>query len=556
MLEESKTIDIDTIQKAELLIQIDYSNKFNESLTNSIREKEIEINRHIRVNEGIPDDMLNRDERNKNKYNRIILSNNQLGDQGNSNLINKQKAKINQLKQEIIHLKESNEECRVKSCELSSLNQKEENEKNELMEIKEKLINMLTEKEIELIELKREIETLQSENKNNDFDNKYDELEQEYEQYKQKKEEQFELFRKEIEEMRSNEVSSRAKLDDLEYDNTCLQEEIQLYEIEKEQYDFQIKSLTDVQNRKYVYQNEIEALQLQIHNLTESKDQLIQNSLIETNNALHQRNEFEKLYIQTKQQKDELNDQMNKLKESIIINQQDLKETFDKELMMKNKVIDQLEELFEKKDEKIIELEKIIAKNENQSKATNDLFNQLKANNEKGKKEGEAIVKEIQLKNDKEINDFKIKIKELIHKIEDNNKDKANANKINSSLIHLVDENKDSKQTEDIIAKDQLINNLLQEKKYYEKVVNELLQSSSRVNMELLNAEKNYLDKTVDSLKNQIETIKAQRERDIKYYESELKYSIDDSIKLKLELATLALETDKELLRYKKLLKC
>lgn len=568
---KNSAIETDTNREVVLINEIDQLKKVNESLQSAIKEKDFEIDRYIRFNEGMQTDIQHQNERNDNQERLVLSDKTQLEDQENCTNNTELKVIIKELEQKSIHLKDSNEEYRLKINELLSLKQKEENEKNELIEIKEKLINMLTEKEIEILELKSTIETYNKKQYDNDKDKdkdkdikikiSYDKLEQEYEEYKQKKEAQFEVFRNEIEEMRSNEESFRNKLDDLEYDNTCLQEEIQLYEIEKVQYDYQIKSLADVQHNKYVYQNEIEALQVQIRNLIESKEKLKQNSSIEKNNALNERNELEEKYNRTRYQNEALNSQLNKLNKSMITTQREITDGFMKEITMKNKVIDQLQEIFEKKDQKIAQLEKIIEKNEQQLRSVNYTLLELQNKQEEEKRKSDSIVNEINSKAENDVNQLQLKIKELMHKLEEcnmketfdnNNKEKSHEINKNITLNYALAE--DHKSNEDIIAKNTLIDNLIQEKKYYEALVNELMQSTSKANVERLTAEKNYLEKTVDSLKKQIAAIKAQKEKDSKYYESELKSYIDESIKLKLEYATLALENDREILKKKKII--
>ena len=169
----------------------------------------------------------------------------------------------------------------------------------------EKILNLLTEKEMENNNLKKQIEELSKKTSSNEegglnaedannLKELYTNLDNEFEQYKQDHESQLTKLNNEIIEYQKNDHELREKIIDLENENNKIKEDYSILENEKNQMEQEKKNKEfEDQNYRTEFLNEIENLQNQLREVNDSKDKLVESSDQEKKYQLNERRELE-----------------------------------------------------------------------------------------------------------------------------------------------------------------------------------------------------------------------------------------------------------------------
>jgi chromosome segregation ATPase len=190
----------------------------------------------------------------------------------------------------------------------------------------EKILNLLTEKEMENNNLKKQIEELSKKTSSNEegglnaedannLKELYTNLDNEFEQYKQDHESQLTKLNNEIIEYQKNDHELREKIIDLENENNKIKEDYSILENEKNQMEQEKKNKEfEDQNYRTEFLNEIENLQNQLREVNDSKDKLVESSDQEKKYQLNERRELENQLNDLSIQKNEVEKSLNNLR--------------------------------------------------------------------------------------------------------------------------------------------------------------------------------------------------------------------------------------------------
>ena len=547
----TNTTESDLGQDEELYIK---NTKLSQELTaiqQAMHEKEKELAETNRKIEDIQIELEHQKELNKNQENLIEFYKKQ-------ETANKGEEEIKALKEKLAAIEEEKKEMTK--------------EMDDLKEINENMLNMLTTKELENEQLLKQVESYKknkksdsneekdtSENNENksqeDDDNQsvhehfnteetemmkevYKDLQDEYDNYKKESEEKIKSLTEQLDDIES----LKAHIDELENTNSKLKEELN-YQIEQG-----ANSNNDEQDNSQnkVLLNEIEHLQSVIRSLQDSKEQLLMNSKEEKSYIVSERKEIENMYNTVNEQKIALEIQLNDIKSNINKEISAKEAQFKQELSNKEKEISLLKSTIDKvnkeKDDLISKKDKLDSLSQKYCQMVTDTKN--KYENEKSILERK--VKELQMKNDIEKKTLDDKVKELTIKIEEmtnelNTKNKENTtlrrqSKLGLSLGTLLQDGNDQNEIDDL-------NNTTTKLK---GEINE---------MQRYKAENEFLSNNITSLNKQIEAIKSQREKDKVFYMNEVKVANDEAVNAKCELAAITYEKDNEILKLKKYVK-
>ena len=547
----TNTTESDLGQDEELYIK---NTKLSQELTaiqQAMHEKEKELAETNRKIEDIQIELEHQKELNKNQENLIEFYKKQ-------ETANKGEEEIKALKEKLAAIEEEKKEMTK--------------EMDDLKEVNENMLNMLTTKELENEQLLKQVESYKKNKKNDsneekdtsennenksqeDDDNQsvhehfnteetemmkevYKDLQDEYDNYKKESEEKIKSLTEQLDDIES----LKAHIDELENTNSKLKEELN-YQIEQG-----ANSNNDEQDNSQnkVLLNEIEHLQSVIRSLQDSKEQLLMNSKEEKSYIVSERKEIENMYNTVNEQKIALEIQLNDIKSNINKEISAKEAQFKQELSNKEKEISLLKSTIDKvnkeKDDLISKKDKLDSLSQKYCQMVTDTKN--KYENEKSILERK--VKELQMKNDIEKKTLDDKVKELTIKIEEmtnelNTKNKENTtlrrqSKLGLSLGTLLQDGNDQNEIDDL-------NNTTSKLK---GEINE---------MQRYKAENEFLSNNIKSLKKQIETIKSQREKDKVFYMNEVKVANDEAVNAKCELAAITYEKDNEILKLKKYVK-
>ena len=547
----TNTTESDLGQDEELYIK---NTKLSQELTaiqQAMHEKEKELAETNRKIEDIQIELEHQKELNKNQENLIEFYKKQ-------ETANKGEEEIKALKEKLAAIEEEKKEMTK--------------EMDDLKEINENMLNMLTTKELENEQLLKQVESYKKNKKNDsneekdtsennenksqeDDDNQsvhehfnteetemmkevYKDLQDEYDNYKKESEDKIKSLTEQLDDIES----LKAHIDELENTNSKLKEELN-YQIEQG-----ANSNNDEQDNSQnkVLLNEIEHLQSVIRSLQDSKEQLLMNSKEEKSYIVSERKEIENMYNTVNEQKIALEIQLNDIKSNINKEISAKEAQFKQELSNKEKEISLLKSTIDKvnkeKDDLISKKDKLDSLSQKYCQMVTDTKN--KYENEKSILERK--VKELQMKNDIEKKTLDDKVKELTIKIEEmtnelNTKNKENTtlrrqSKLGLSLGTLLQDGNDQNEIDDL-------NNTTTKLK---GEINE---------MQRYKAENEFLSNNIKSLNKQIETIKSQREKDKVFYMNEVKVANDEAVNAKCELAAITYEKDNEILKLKKYVK-
>lgn len=584
----TNTTDSDLSQEDEVISKNTKLSQELSSVQNFLHEKEKELAETKRRIEDIQLELEHQKELNKNQQSLIEFYKSQ---DNSKNLENHEE--LENLQKQINKSTEEVQSLQLKLSETQKEKAALKQELDDLKDLNENMLNMLTSKELENEELKTQIESYKKdkngsnkednadnnakdeikneENENNENNDNasihehlnteetlmmkelYKDLETEYENYKKEAEEKFTILNTQIEEM----DSLKNHIEELENTNAKLREEL------AEQVEQNLNKEEAEQDAKQnkLLLNEIESLQATIHSLQESKEQLLMNSKEEKNFIVSERKEIENMYNAVNEQKIALEIQINELRTSTNKELKAKEEQYKNQLGLKEKEISFLKSNIEKITKEKEELIRNKDKLENLSQKYIQMVTDTKNKYENEKNIIERKTKEIQMKYDVETKRLNDKIKDLTLKNEEmvkelNTKNLENnvlrrQSRLGLSLGSLLQEG------DEIPNNTNLQNNVLEEKIKLIDELNTKLKNLKNENNEMqrFKAEHEFLNKNIESLNKQIENLKSQREKDKQFYSNEVKIANDEAVSAKCELAAITYEKDNEILKWKKYVK-
>ena len=419
-------------------------------------------------------------------------------------------------------------------------------EKSDLQEINEKMLNMLTDKELEndelqenfdkyknemkieiqkyidtIEELEDKIDVMEETNlKNQNFDNNLDEIVKEYNKYKERMENKInehikkeEELKTEIEDKEGTIQNMKNEIQNLELDNIQLKNQSEQNE---KAYDAELVSID-----KIMYENEklkSENLMLQDKlKSNEEKNQLIIKSKDEEINTLNEDIEFNKK--NTSKKLEEKNKEINLLKDEIIkcnrdinilIKKNDVFEKEDRELKEKNEI---LQTKLDKKTKELQDIndsaKKLIENKENLIKEYGDKIDELMADKNQLIEQNHELLDKVKNMNTSNLGD-------ILGEEEENEK---NDNNNNYENILLTSEIKALKEQLENQANDLVSLNAMEKEVSRLKLENEKLEADYKALKDKFN--KNKYDTSKDNfmiyVKKQYENLRMSRKKRISF---------------------------------------
>ena len=464
-------------------------------------------------------------------------------------------------------IKDLNEQIEKLNEQVKELNE----EKKDSNDTHEKLLNMLTEKEVENNELKEKFKSGEH-NEQNKFEDEINELkdqlqnmEEEYELYKIDSESQINKLSQEKEELQREQHELKSKLIDIDNENQKLRDDITNLENEKNQLEAEKMNIAADNDGRNELIAEIEALQNKLQELRDSKDKSLMTTEQEKSAAINERKEIEALYTQVKDQKFELEKQLTALRQSSQRELNSLTEKAKNDLNQKQNEINKISESLTKAEKTNDALKREIEKKEKMLAEQKEEAISFKKVNENLKIINEKTIHEMQVKFDMEKNAMTIRMKELNHKLEDANKEinslkQAQYMSTNNgfNLEDVLEGGNDKEKIDDlqkqIDEKEKIIFQMKQEQKYYEKTINEL-KSALAAEKEKFAAENKCLNGNIDAMKKQLDAFKAQREKAENEFKEEIKSQMDAAAAAKCQLGMISFEKEQEILKCKRYIK-
>ena len=444
-------------------------------------------------------------------------------------------------------------------------------EKKDSNDTHEKLLNMLTEKEVENNELKEKFKSGEH-NEQNKFEDEINELkdqlqnmEEEYELYKIESDTQINKLSQEKEELQREQHELKSQLIDIDNENQKLRDDITNLENEKNQLEAEKMNIAADNDGRNELIAEIEALQNKLQEVRDSKDKSLMTTEQEKSAAINERKEIEALYTQVKDQKFELEKQLTALRQSSQRELNSLTEKAKNDLNQKQNEINKISESLTKAEKTNDALKREIEKKEKMLTEQKEEAISFKKVNENLKIINEKTIHEMQVKFDMEKNAMTIRMKELNHKLEDANKEinslkQAQYMSTNNgfNLEDVLEGGNDKEKIDDlqkqIDEKEKIIFQMKQEQKYYEKTINEL-KSALAAEKEKFAAENKCLNGNIDAMKKQLDAFKAQREKAENEFKEEIKSQMDAAAAAKCQLGMISFEKEQEILKCKRYIK-
>ena len=464
-------------------------------------------------------------------------------------------------------IKDLNEQIEKLNEQVKELNE----EKKDSNDTHEKLLNMLTEKEVENNELKEKFKSGEH-NEQNKFEDEINELkdqlqnmEEEYELYKIESDTQINKLSQEKEELQREQHELKSKLIDIDNENQKLRDDITNLENEKNQLEAEKMNIAADNDGRNELIAEIEALQNKLQEVRDSKDKSLMTTEQEKSAAINERKEIEALYTQVKDQKFELEKQLTALRQSSQRELNSLTEKAKNDLNQKQNEINKISESLTKAEKTNDALKREIEKKEKMLTEQKEEAISFKKVNENLKIINEKTIHEMQVKFDMEKNAMTIRMKELNHKLEDANKEinslkQAQYMSTNNgfNLEDVLEGGNDKEKIDDlqkqIDEKEKIIFQMKQEQKYYEKTINEL-KSALAAEKEKFAAENKCLNGNIDAMKKQLDAFKAQREKAENEFKEEIKSQMDAAAAAKCQLGMISFEKEQEILKCKRYIK-
>ena len=486
--------------------------------------------------------------------------------------------KVKDLEVKLLMSEDKNEELEEKIKDLNEQIEKLNEQVKELNEEKkdsndthEKLLNMLTEKEVENNELKEKFMSGEH-NEQNKFEDEINELkdqlqnmEEEYELYKIDSDTQINKLSKEKEELQREQHELKSQLIDIDIENQKLRDDITNLELEKNQLEAEKMNIAADNDGRNELIAEIEALQNKLQELRDSKDKSLMTTEQEKSAAINERKEIEALYTQVKDQKFELEKQLTALRQSSQRELNSLTEKAKNDLNQKQNEINKISESLTKAEKTNDALKREIEKKEKMLTEQKEEAISFKKEKENLKIINEKTIHEMQVKFDMEKNAMTIRMKELNHKLEDANKEinslkQAQYMSTNNgfNLEDVLEGGNDKEKIDDlqkqIDEKEKIIFQMKQEQKYYEKTINEL-KSALAAEKEKFAAENKCLNGNIDAMKKQLDAFKAQREKAENEFKEEIKSQMDAAAAAKCQLGMISFEKEQEIIKCKRYIK-
>ena len=464
-------------------------------------------------------------------------------------------------------IKDLNEQIEKLSEQVKELNE----EKKDSNDTHEKLLDMLTEKEVEINELKEKFKSGEHNEQNNNEDevnalkDQLQNLEDEYELYKIDSDTQIMKLSQEKEELQREQHELKSQLIDIDIENQKLRDDITNLEIEKNQLEAEKMNIAADNDGRNELIAEIEALQNKLQEVRDSKDKSLMTTEQEKSAAINERKEIEALYTQVKDQKFELEKQLTALRQSSQRELNSLTEKAKNDLNQKQNEINKISESLTKAEKTNDALKREIEKKEKMLAEQKEEAISFKKVNENLKIINEKTIHEMQVKFDMEKNAMTIRMKELNHKLEDANKEinslkQAQYMSTNNgfNLEDVLEGGNDKEKIDDlqkqIDEKEKIIFQMKQEQKYYEKTINEL-KSALAAEKEKFAAENKCLNGNIDAMKKQLDAFKAQREKAENEFKEEIKSQMDAAAAAKCQLGMISFEKEQEILKCKRYIK-
>ena len=464
-------------------------------------------------------------------------------------------------------IKDLNEQIEKLNEQVKELNE----EKKDSNDTHEKLLNMLTEKEVENNELKEKFKSGEH-NEQNKFEDEVNELkdqlqkmEEDYELYKIESDTQINKLSQEKEELQREQHELKSQLIDIDNENQKLRDDITNLELEKNQLEAEKMNIAADNDGRNELIAEIEALQNKLQEVRDSKDKSLMTTEQEKSAAINERKEIEALYTQVKDQKFELEKQLTALRQSSQRELNSLTEKAKNDLNQKQNEINKISESLTKAEKTNDALKREIEKKEKMLTEQKEEAISFKKVNENLKIINEKTIHEMQVKFDMEKNAMTIRMKELNHKLEDANKEinslkQAQYMSTNNgfNLEDVLEGGNDKEKIDDlqkqIDEKEKIIFQMKQEQKYYEKTINEL-KSALAAEKEKFAAENKCLNGNIDAMKKQLDAFKAQREKAENEFKEEIKSQMDAAAAAKCQLGMITFEKEQEILKCKRYIK-
>ena len=464
-------------------------------------------------------------------------------------------------------IKDLNEQIEKLNEQVKELNE----EKKDSNDTHEKLLNMLTEKEVENNELKEKFKSGEH-NEQNKFEDEINELkdqlqnmEEEYELYKIESDTQINKLSQEKEELQREQHELKSQLIDIDNENQKLRDDITNLENEKNQLEAEKMNIAADNDGRNELIAEIEALQNKLQEVRDSKDKSLMTTEQEKSAAINERKEIEALYTQVKDQKFELEKQLTALRQSSQRELNSLTEKAKNDLNQKQNEINKISESLTKAEKTNDALKREIEKKEKMLAEQKEEAIFFKKEKENLKIINEKTIHEMQVKFDMEKNAMTIRMKELNHKLEDANKEinslkQAQYMSTNNgfNLEDVLEGGNDKEKIDDlqkqIDEKEKIIFQMKQEQKYYEKTINEL-KSALAAEKEKFAAENKCLNGNIDAMKKQLDAFKAQREKAENEFKEEIKSQMDAAAAAKCQLGMISFEKEQEILKCKRYIK-
>ena len=422
-------------------------------------------------------------------------------------------------------------------------------EKSDLQEINEKMLNMLTDKELEndglqenfdkyknemkieiqkyidtIEELEDKIDVMEETNlKNQNFDNNLDEIVKEYNKYKERMENKInehikkeEELKTEIEDKEGTIQNMKNEIQSLELDNIQLKNQSEQNE---KAHDAELVSIDKIMYENEKLKSENFMLQDKLKS-NEEKNQLIIKSKDEEINTLNEDIEFNKK--NTSKKLEEKNKEINLLKDEIIkcnrdinnlIKKNDVFEKEDRELKEKNEI---LQTKLDKKTKELQDIndsaKKLIENKENLIKEYGDKIDELMADKNQLIEQNHELLDKVKNMNTSNLGD-------ILGEEEENEKNDNNGNNSNYENILLTSEIKALKEQLENQANDLVSLNAMEKEVSRLKLENEKLEADYKALKDKFN--KNKYDTSKDNfmiyVKKQYENLRMSRKKRISF---------------------------------------
>ena len=422
-------------------------------------------------------------------------------------------------------------------------------EKSDLQEINEKMLNMLTDKELEndelqenfdkyknemkieiqkyidtIEELEDKIDVMEETNlKNQNFDNNLDEIVKEYNKYKERMENKInehikkeEELKTEIEDKEGTIQNMKNEIQNLELDNIQLKNQSEQNE---KAHDAELVSIDKIMYENEKLKSENFMLQDKLKS-NEEKNQLIIKSKDEEINTLNEDIEFNKK--NTSKKLEEKNKEINLLKDEIIkcnrdinnlIKKNDVFEKEDRELKEKNEI---LQTKLDKKTKELQDIndsaKKLIENKENLIKEYGDKIDELMADKNQLIEQNHELLDKVKNMNTSNLGD-------ILGEEEENEKNDNNGNNSNYENILLTSEIKALKEQLENQANDLVSLNAMEKEVSRLKLENEKLEADYKALKDKFN--KNKYDTSKDNfmiyVKKQYENLRMSRKKRISF---------------------------------------